>query len=65
MLCWVEGKAAAGEVHFSVSAMKRCLQTADPLLQKLGASVRDITVEPRLMEVQPPRKAWIFAHALA
>eukprot|EP00729_Bicosta_minor_P003589 gene3589-8107_t len=47
----LQGKAAAGEVHFSVSAMKRCLQTADPLLQKLGASVRDITVEPRLMEV--------------
>ena len=46
-----QGKAAAGEVHFSVSAMQRCLQTADPLLRRLGSDVRDVTVEPRLMEV--------------
>merc|ERR1712232_1080663 len=35
-------------VHVYVSAMLRCLQTADPLLRRLGLAA---SVEPRIMEV--------------
>jgi broad specificity phosphatase PhoE len=44
----MKGKAAAGELHVFVSAMQRCMQTADPLITALGLTA---SIEPRLCEV--------------
>ena len=36
----LRGKAESGGLHIFVSAMQRCMQTADPLMTSLGIEVR-------------------------
>jgi hypothetical protein len=55
----LRGKALAGQLHVHVSAMQRCLQTADPLMRWLlhegaeaeGESRLRATVRPMICEV--------------
>ena len=59
----LRGYAEAGKLHVYVSAMQRCMQTADPLLTSLGV---EATIEPKLMEIPGlcagPDRLWLARH---